>query len=458
MKSTSFVVSLIAALSSACALQGGSINIPTTPTRTPVYGFGIVVCGVPVPVTDPCPVPIAGAAVGLHESQDADYLTQTSNADGYTYFTSVLPYSDVKISAPGYVDAALSIQPPAIDGDNLSVVLVPVIPPWPRPASRAPLVLEGNNALGMVCPQTPIVTVPAGPDRRFWRTDAWGVTVPGAPLIAGGNGRHPERILSWFFDRYPTDAQRQILEANRRDGYTHFTLSWPDSRVSGGIDNGGQTPQQFAATAVVVHQAIPYVHVMLTSKYFDAEGADADERMAAVSPAIDALIAAGFTGEDLILGVGWELDLFNEGQRLENFIHALHAKYPQFDLYAHFTTYKTSWQPDGHPRAQFWEATQGELTGLLYQGNPSDDCGLMAAHFNDAQIEPSGLRAAGAILVPWELVAESEYDNDHPNEDEANARVWSIMQTPGAILANGGGNGWRFPDGRPALASFPVQR
>jgi hypothetical protein len=323
---------------------------------------------------------------------------------------------------------------------------------WPQPQSAARLVLEANDPDGTVCPHAQIVSIPSGIERRFWRGDAWGVQVPGAPFVDGGNTRHPERILTWLFDRYDAAWQQAILQAYRARGYTHFTLSWPDSR-----DGAGQSATQFAATSRRVHQAVPYVHVMLTSKDFDPAHARAATHMSRVAPAIDALVAAGFTGENLILGAGWELDSFFEGQELEAFVHALHAKYPQFDLYVHFTTYKTSWQPNGEPRAQFWQTTRGELTGLLYQGNHNDPCGLQAAHFNDAQIPASGIRQAGAILVPWELVARNEYDRDHPTEDEAAARSWSVMNTPGPILASGFGNGGRLPSGQATLSIYPVR-
>lgn len=435
---------------------------PLPPTHTPVPPlpaapdstviFDTVICAQPAHI-DHCDAPIAGATVVVDDNDEHGPRKGISNADGYNVWSveSTLLDTFLTVDAPGYdhYDSG-TVHPVELAKQHNIITLTQS---WPQPQAAAPLVLEPNDPTGLVCPHDAIVPIPSGPDRRFWRGDAWGTTLPGAPFVSGGSARHPERILTWFFDRYAPQWQLAILKAYRARGYTHFTLSWPDSR-----DGAGQNAVQFAQTATQVHQAIPYVHVMLTSKDFDAANADAPTRMATVSPAVDALIAAGFTGENLILGVGWELDTFNEGQRLEDFIHALHAKYPQFDLYVHFTTYKTSWQPDGQPRAQFWQATQGELTGLLYQGNQNDPCGLMAAHFNDAQVPASGIRQAGAVLVPWELVAANEFDGDHPNEDDANARSWAILQTPGPIPASGFGNGSRFPSGAPTLSAYPVSR
>lgn len=451
MRASRYIYGLVSALLSVCIYTGCAVNsapINTVPPTPVTHNIG---CWLRDKATDQ---PLDQALCTVTGSTIYQGWT---NSDGFVLLTKV-PAGKLTVTGhdPGYTDVVSPEIDNSIDQSNVTLALPSILP---QPVALAPLALEADSD-GDVCHHDlPAgLTIPDGPDRRFWRGDAWGVTVANLPFVYAGSSRHPERALSWFLDRWALDSQADIINANRRHGYTHFTLSWPDSRVSGGLDNAGQSPQQFAATAARVHTAIPFVHVMLTSKDFDPANADAVTRMDAVSPVIDALIAAGFDGDSLILGVGWELDLFNEGQALENFVHLLHARYPQFDLYAHFTSYKTSWQPDGQPRAQFWQVTQGELTGLLYQGNPSDSCGLMQAHFDDALVPASGISAAGGIVVPWELVAAAEFDNDHPNEDDANARGWELLATPGPMFASGGGNGFRFPSGAPTLTAYPVPR
>ena len=48
-------------------------------------------------------------------------------------------------------------------------------------------------------------------DRDYLRGDAWGVVMPGAPMIDGASAETPDQILSWFLDRYPLDFQHEHL-------------------------------------------------------------------------------------------------------------------------------------------------------------------------------------------------------------------------------------------------------
>ena len=53
----------------------------------------------------------------------------------------------------------------------------------------------------------PVYTVlreppPDRPNITWWRGDAWGVTLPGLPVVAGGaNGAAQDRVLTYFLDR-----------------------------------------------------------------------------------------------------------------------------------------------------------------------------------------------------------------------------------------------------------------
>lgn len=453
---------LLAALACACAL---ACKVPVQPPHPPplpppqpsgLVAFDTVVCAQPAH-GDHCDAPISGATVTV---DDAPPRIQTSNADGYNLWTVPCSLVDTFISAdaPGYLHfQSATVNPSTPDCQPGPFTkqhnIVTLTPSWPQPVARAPLTLEGNDGTLICHHDLPSgLQIPVGPDKRFWRGDAWGVTVPGLPFVSQGSSKHPERALTWFFDRWSADWQQRILNAYRQRGYTHFALSWPDSR-----DGNGQNVAQFVATALRVKQAIPYVAVFLTSKDYDARDATPDARMASVAPVVDALVAANAV--DLIVA-GWELDTFNRGDYLEGFLRALAQRYPGVDIGAHFTTYKTSWQADGQPRAAFWTSLASALQGgarpwLLYQGNQNDSCGAMQAHFNDAMVPASGLQAVNAVLVPWELVAMNEFDGDHPNEDDANARGWELLATPGPLLASGFGNGARYPSGAPTLAAYP---
>jgi len=375
-------------------------------------------------------------------------LTGTTNQDGYAFLgvATVGPHR-MTAQAVGYTDGGTDYT-----HDSNQNIEVDLHATWPQPENFPPLSLETDDHDGLRCSHDlpSGLSIPVGPTVDFWRGDAWGVTILGLPSVPGGSPKHPERALSWFLDRYSLDWQTAILQAYRRRGYTHFALSYPDSRAFGTSD------AEFVQLAQRVKAAIPYVAVFLTSKDYDPRNADAATRMAAITGVVDSLIA--HLAIDVAV-VGWELDTFNQGQLLEDFIAALANRYPGLPLFVHFTSYKTSWQPDGQPRAQFWQffrraAGPDRLIGLLYQANQDDPCGLMQAHFQDAMIPPSGLEAAGAILVPWEIQATNSFYQDHPTEDEANARGWEMMATPGRVLASGFGEGARYPNGQPTLSHY----
>lgn len=444
----------------ALTLFASACHITTPPVKPPSGPAG------PVQLNVSVFGPTAGTVTGTLQPDLFPVVTLQSTGGARYAFN--LPAVDtggatVCYSAPNFVTVCHRLQD--TQGDDLAIPpsgaweikAETLQPSWPQPVARAPLTFEGNDGslvchtdlpAGLIIPQTPNLT--------FWRGDAWGVTVPGLPFVNGGSSVHPERVLTWFFDRWSPDWQKAILNAYRQRGYTHFALSWPDSR-----SGNGQSVQQFVATAQTVKAAIPYVAVFLTSKAYDPANADAPTRMAAVTPVLDALMQAHAVD---IAVVGWELDLFNDGQDLENFIDALSQRYPTLPLFVHFTTYKTSWQPDGQPRAQFWQhmaafrasvGATGQI-GLLYQGNPTDSCGLQQAHFNDAQVEASGLADNGAVLVPWELVADQQFDGPD-NETFGYTRGRELLATPGPLLASGGGNGLFNADGTPTLSSYPTQ-
>jgi hypothetical protein len=118
------VITALAANAVACGLQGGTINMPKRVPTVSVYSFGVVACAVPVAVDAGCPKPIPNAIISIHTS--GGYAPKTADANGYARFASSLSFSDVKIEAPGFVTVAVGVEPPKIDGKNLSLSLTPV--------------------------------------------------------------------------------------------------------------------------------------------------------------------------------------------------------------------------------------------------------------------------------------------------------------------------------------------
>ena len=118
------VITALAANAVACGLQGGTINMPKRMPTVSVYSFGVVACAVPVAADASCPKPIPNAIISIHTS--GGYAPKTADANGYARFASSLSSSDVKIEAPGFISVAVGIEPPKIDGKNLSLSLTPV--------------------------------------------------------------------------------------------------------------------------------------------------------------------------------------------------------------------------------------------------------------------------------------------------------------------------------------------
>lgn len=117
------LLGLLLAVQVACggALQGGTLGGGTT--QPPIYTFGIVTCS---NTSSPCNDPIVGADVAVNigpSGTHVNYVHQTTNKDGYTIFTSVLPVSDTVIKASGYVQFNQTLFPPQLDKTNLVIQL-----------------------------------------------------------------------------------------------------------------------------------------------------------------------------------------------------------------------------------------------------------------------------------------------------------------------------------------------
>lgn len=294
-----------------------------------------------------------------------------------------------------YVDAAIAL-------DKQVAAIPPVVPPntptgppaFPAPAPGPGLTCYVDTTVGQPA------GIPAAPNKRWFRGDFCGVTVPGLPAVTGG-ASDPSVVLSWFLDRYSPANQALIFAAHHVNGYTHFKLSWPDSR-----DGNGQSIAQFVGTCQLVQANGFYPVVFLTSKVYDGKDP---------APAsLDAIMAALIAGACIpIASVGWELDLFNTpGATLQTLItHVTNTLVPTgCNVYVHFSPGYVAWQAPGDLGSAFWIANAGKLTGLLHQADPAWDCGYYQAKLADLQVR-FGLGAAGwptdsGLGHPFDIVAD----------------------------------------------------
>src|SRR4029077_13943402 len=148
----------------------------------------------------------------------------------------------------------------------------------------------------------------------------WGVTIPGLPFVPGGSSKHPERCLSWFWDRWDVDWQDRILETHAAYQYTHFVRSGADSMgpsdrsqlanpaVPVGPPGNDLCLDQFATSCVINKTVVPYVTCFLSSKYFQPKDQTVTQWLAYLDPILDTLLGQNAVDEVV---PGWEWDLWN---------------------------------------------------------------------------------------------------------------------------------------------------
>ena len=296
-------------------------------------------------------------------------------------------------------------------------------------------------------------------ERDYLRADSWGVVMEGAPVIDRGvSSRHPERILSWFIDRYTDDFQKQYLEKVAGYGYTHLRLSYPDSvaakdQPSNKPPGAGRTLDQFIETCKRVQSYGLWVRVMLGSKYFQPGFMTAQQWADYADPVLDALIAAKAVDES---SLGWEWNLWNTpGQvTIDAFRHhgqRCHAA--GVSAWMHFSPHVTSWFADGDPRGRFgfYDDLHNDVNGIDYQGDPSWPMDETQARCVDT-LWQFGQRGNDYKFRFDEDQAAMMWDNDRPDPEDANARGYlacctfdNVKWTDAKIW--GFGNGGRMPDG-----------
>lgn len=216
---------------------------------------------------------------------------------------------------------------------------------------------------------------------RWFKGNFCGIRVPGLPAVAGGSS-DPSVVFTPFLDRYSLANQNLILTDYVARGYTHFKLSWPDSR-----DGNGQSIAQFVATCVLVQSYGLYPVVFLAAKGFDDPGNYA----AAAGPIIGPLIGAGVLPAAC---VGWELSLWMSPTQVQQAIDYCVSQgvteTAGHNLYVHFQVGYPAFQQPGQFTSAFWQANVSKLTGCLYQGDPSWSCHTLQDHLFDIQVRQAG--------------------------------------------------------------------
>lgn len=330
--------------------------------------------------------------------------------------------------------------------------------PWPPPP-RAPLPPFPDQPL----PYTTSLwwEPPQKIDIDYWRGNAWCVTVPGLPPVPGGCEAHPDRLLTYLFDRYSRDWQVRCLEEYQRRGYTHFTLSWPDSHFG-----SGQSLSDFLDMAALVKRYVPFVHVFLTSKVYDPAEMLLPDYQARVGEPLAAMLSSGVVD---ILSPGWEWNLWQlPGRPCHEIFGWVGDKAAEFGKpnYCHFSTHYTSWQAndESQDRWGFWrdhnpnlKPTYGPMRGLLYQGGAAySDPEWYWHHYqgrigdttNRPETIPTGWGSA-FNFVAWEVLASEQFNTstEHPNETDGDQAGYILQCTPGVVPVMGYGNGGRRRNG-----------
>ncbi len=269
---------------------------------------------------------------------------------------------------------------------------------------------------------------------RFWKANLCGIRIMGLPFVPGMEGAPDDLFLSWFYDRYQPIEREFIRGVMHAGGYTHWLLSWPDSR------DFGESIQQFRATCQELIADGFYPCVMLSSK--DHDPADVRAILAGLAPVLSALV-----GVVPAFSVGWELSLWLTPTQVQQLIDSISDScYKQIGtlLYVHFQEGYPSFQQPGGTVADFWKLQVGKLTGLLYQKILSQNDAEFLDSINDCLERFGGGfgMPTGFDFVALELTAAQQFSGSC-SEEEGNRIGRLAINAPhvNGIGVSGSGNG-----------------
>lgn len=281
------------------------------------------------------------------------------------------------------------------------------------------------------------------PAPREYLGNMCGVRVPRLPPVSGG-AHDASLFLSWFYARYNATDQSRIRAAMQR--YPDWLLSWPDDRAVGlsGADFGAQCR---SLIALGFRPA-----VMLLSKDYDPSDFDGCMRnIAPVLPHIIGLVPR--------MCIGFELNSFLSPEVLHRLIDALTPQFVAYGCkcYVHFTPGVASWQEDGHPTCDFWNAHIGQLTGLFHQRipgtTPAEYQTEMSGCLDDVLVRfagEDGFSPDSGFGHPWDCIAlEITASEQFDGMSDADGDRWGdiAISTParvgplGPVPVMGSGNG-----------------
>lgn len=275
-----------------------------------------------------------------------------------------------------------------------------------------------------------------------------GIRVPDLPHVPGG-AADPTVFISWFYDRYDPVTRARTRAAMKARRYTHWLLSWPDSRAY------GTTPAQFQQLCRELIRDGFFPCVFLASKDYDPRN-DPDTIIAGWAEILPLLV-----GIVPMFCVGWELSLWltpaNVQQLIDHLCDVVFAKQVHTLLYVHFQEGYAHYAQNGGYFADFWKLNVGKLTGVLHQKKLAQD--RTGYQLDSGGLEDILFRFAGNDFCPpdsgfnhpFDLVAceiTATYQlNGQMSESDGDSWGVTAMQTPpvpgpfGPVSVMGSGNG-----------------
>lgn len=255
-----------------------------------------------------------------------------------------------------------------------------------RPLPPFDVDATGQNAVHTTLP--PEQRIPVGPDRDWWRGDAWSVTLDHDPPPITGAYSRPRMIMSYLASRYPRSTLDEILTAHAERSYSHFHSDRYSWEWNG--DGTGLSPQQAADYLAYIQSwgfFTSYWGIGTPDGYFTSWAA----AQPLYQPTLDALKAAGSSVcAKTILIVGEELNSCTSPQGLQDIVQHLAPICQDLDipLWLHFTANYPAWPTSGTIAAKidFWRVMQSlGVKGLCWQANAFEPTGVMGARMWDAR-------------------------------------------------------------------------